>query len=147
MTLEATAFTPYSAALGGALIGLAAVLLYGLIGRIAGVSGISGGLLRPGIGADRGWRLAFVLGLVGGAAVVGALWSPGAAPRSAYSPGLLVLSGLLVGYGTSLARGCTSGHGVCGLARLSLRSLVAVLSFLAAGIGTAVLLRHGLGLA
>ncbi len=144
MNLEATAFTPISAALGGVLIGLAAVLLYGLIGRIAGISGISGGLLQRQPDGGRAWRLAFVLGLIGGAALLGLALGRVGPPRSGYSPWLLVLSGLLVGYGTALARGCTSGHGVCGLGRLSLRSLVAVAVFLSTGIATAVLLRHGL---
>ncbi|MCA0243041.1 MAG: YeeE/YedE family protein [Proteobacteria bacterium] len=146
--VTATPFTPLAAVAGGALIGLAAVLLFGLVGRIAGISGIVGGLLDRRPAGGRGWRVAFVLGLVAGAALAGAvLGGRFGAPRMGYPPLLLLAGGLLVGYGTALARGCTSGHGVCGLARLSPRSLAAVAVFLATGIATAVLLRHGLALA
>ena len=148
MNVSATPFTPLAAAIGGALIGLSAVLLFALIGRIAGISGIAGGLLERRPTGGRGWRIAFVLGLVAGAALAGAvLGGRFGATRAAYPPLLLLAGGLLVGYGTALARGCTSGHGVCGLARLSPRSLAAVAVFLATGIATAVLLRHGLALA
>ncbi|MFT3816630.1 MAG: YeeE/YedE thiosulfate transporter family protein [Rubrivivax sp.] len=148
MTISATPFTPLTALIGGALIGLSAVLLFALIGRIAGISGIVGGLLDRRPAGGRGWRIAFVLGLIAGAALAGAaLGGRFGATRIGYPPLLLVAGGLLVGYGTALARGCTSGHGVCGLARLSLRSLAAVAVFLATGIVTAVLLRHGLGIA
>jgi len=149
MNVSATPFTPLAAAIGGALIGLSAVLLFALIGRIAGISGIAGGLLERRPTGGRGWRIAFVLGLIGGAALTGMALGDGGrfgATRAAYPPLLLLAGGLLVGYGTALARGCTSGHGVCGLARLSPRSLAAVAVFLATGIATAVLLRHGLAL-
>ncbi|MCE4539677.1 YeeE/YedE family protein [Pelomonas sp. P7] len=140
-----TPFTPLPAALGGALIGTAAVLLLGLNGRVAGVSGIYGGLL-PGRAGDIAWRLAFLAGLPAGAALANG-WLGGAPTPLPTSPALLVASGALVGYGTTLARGCTSGHGVCGLARLSGRSLAAVATFLATGVLTVTLMRHALGAA
>ena len=138
-------FTPWSALGGGLLIGLAAVVLLGLNGRIAGVSGIAGGLWFSARG-DRLWRALFVAGLIAGAGA----WAffGGAVPQRAdFPPTLLVLSGLLVGYGTALAGGCTSGHGVCGLARLSARSLVATTVFLAVAILTTYVARHVLHLA
>ncbi len=139
-----TSFTPWTALGGGLLIGLAAVLLMALNGRIAGVSGIAAGLInRP----DRGWRLLFVAGLVLGAAVFAALGGPVPQPRQTLNVPLLLVAGLAVGYGTSMAGGCTSGHGVCGLARLSLRSLAAVMVFLGTGIATVFVMRHLLGVA
>lgn len=137
-------FTPASALAGGLLIGAAASLLLWLNGRIAGVSGVLGGLWvwRP---SDRNWRLLFLAGLVLGAWVWNAL-APGAAPREGLAPQWLVLAGLLTGWGTSLANGCTSGHGVCGLARFSLRSLLATSTFLAVAIVTTWLTRHVWGL-
>lgn len=137
-----TAFTPWTALAGGLLIGLAAVLLLALNGRVAGVSGVAAGALT---GPDRSWRLLFLAGLPLGAGLYAVLGGPVAAPRQGFGTPLLVLAGLLVGYGTTWAGGCTSGHGVCGLGRLSLRSLVAVLCFLLTGVATAVLVRHGLG--
>ncbi len=126
---------------GGVLVGLAATLLLWLNGRIAGISGIVGGVLLPQRG-EVAWRLAFLLGLV----VAGAAWLwwvPGAyAPRQGFPPALLVAAGLLVGFGTRMGNGCTSGHGVCGLGRLSLRSLAAVLAFMATAIATTYLVRH-----
>ncbi len=136
-----TEFTPWPALAGGMLIGLAAVLLLRLNGRVAGVSGIAGGLWFARRG-ERTWRVLFLLGLVAGSALW-AVWAPSAPqPRSGFPVSLLLLAGLLVGYGTSLAGGCTSGHGVCGLARLSVRSLVATAVFLIAGIATTYLVRH-----
>ena len=137
-------FTPLTGALGGALIGLAAALLLALNGRIAGISGIVGGLLPPRAG-DALWRLLFVLGLALGALLV-RLYSgaPLAVPVES-STFTLVLGGLLVGFGTRLGSGCTSGHGICGLARLSPRSLVAVLTFMASAVLTVFALRHALG--
>ena len=137
-------FTPLTGALGGALIGLAAALLLALNGRIAGISGIVGGLLPPRAG-DALWRLLFVLGLALGALLV-RLYSgaPLAVPVES-STFALVLGGLLVGFGTRLGSGCTSGHGICGLARLSPRSLVAVLTFMASAMLTVFALRHALG--
>ncbi|RMX07824.1 YeeE/YedE family protein [Corticibacter populi] len=142
-------FTPISALVGGTLIGTACVLLLWLNGRIAGISGILGGALA---GPERLWRWLFLAGLVVGTGVYVGLshaWggTPPPAPRQALPVWLLPLAGLLVGYGSALGRGCTSGHGVCGLARLSLRSLVAVPVFLCCAIATTWLVRHVLGLA
>ncbi len=133
------------AAAGGALIGLAAALLLGLNGRIAGVSSILGGLLAPG-GEGRPWRGAFAAGLLAGGLLL-ALLAPEALPRQQEFPGLpvLLLAGLLVGYGAALARGCTSGHGICGLARLSRRSLAATATFMASALATVAVVRHLLG--
>jgi uncharacterized membrane protein YedE/YeeE len=136
-------FTPYSALLGGSLIGLAACLLLAAVGRIAGISGIVAGLFAPAQD-DRSWRMAFVLGLVAGCLLSRAAGTdapptvPGSIPQ-------LVLAGLLVGFGTRLGNGCTSGHGVCGLARLSPRSLAATATFMAAGALTVFVMRHGIG--
>ncbi len=136
-------FTPYSALLGGALLGLSACLLLLSVGRIAGISGIVSGLLGPAPG-DRSWRLAFVLGLVAGCLVVRLA---GTAVQPIVGAGFpeLVIAGLLVGFGTRLGNGCTSGHGVCGLARLSPRSLAATATFMAAGALTVFVMRHGIG--
>lgn len=134
-------FTPVSALLGGILIGLAALLLLWLQGRIAGISGILAGLIGGATG-DRLWRLEFVLGLmVGGACGFGLLSLP--TPELAdVSVPLLLSSGFLVGFGAKLGNGCTSGHGICGIGRLSLRSIVATLSFMLAGMLTVYVLRH-----
>ncbi|WP_323843957.1 YeeE/YedE family protein [Microbulbifer magnicolonia] len=143
MTIDWNAFTPWSALAGGAMIGLASAMLLLLNGRIAGISGILGGLIgrTPG---ETGWRLAFTLGLLIGPA----LWLLFAAlPPIRIEAGyrLLVGAGLLVGIGTRYGSGCTSGHGVCGLSRLSPRSLVATLMFMSAGFATVYVVRHLLG--
>ncbi len=132
-------FTPGSALLGGALIGLGASLLMLSHGRIAGISGIFSGALDPRA-EDKGFRLSFLAGLVLAGVLARLLHAP-ALPSA--TPSLLVggVAGLLVGYGTRLGSGCTSGHGVCGLSRLSLRSLVATLTFIATGVLTATVLR------
>jgi uncharacterized membrane protein YedE/YeeE len=135
-----TTFTPLSALIGGAMIGLAAAALLLLNGRIAGVSGILGGLLKPRAG-DTAWRMAFVLGLAA-APFVYALFDTLPAARIGAGTWVLVFAGLLVGVGTRYASGCTSGHGVCGLSRLSLRSLAATLSFMAGGFFTVYVTRH-----
>ncbi|MBX3644412.1 MAG: YeeE/YedE family protein [Rubrivivax sp.] len=140
-----TPWTALAALAGGVLIGLAAVLLLWLNGRIAGVSGIVGGLWF-GPRGDRLWRVLFVVGLALGCAAWFGLTGQTPPRRSGFPPGALLLAGLLVGYGTSLAGGCTSGHGVCGLARRSWRSLVATLCFLVAGIASTFVVRHLLGL-
>ncbi|MFT3814689.1 MAG: YeeE/YedE family protein [Acidovorax sp.] len=140
MTIDWTHFTPLSALAGGALIGLAAALLVLLNGRIAGISGVLGGLLRPQRG-DVAWRAAFVLGLVA-APLAWALCAAVPAPRIDAGYGTLALAGLLVGLGTRYGAGCTSGHGVCGLSRLSPRSLAATLIFMGAGFATVAVLRH-----
>ena len=140
MTIDWTHFTPWPALAGGLLIGLAAAAFVLVNGRIAGISGIVGGLLRPASG-DVAWRIAFVGGLVA-APLAYALFAPLPAVRIDAGAGTLAAAGLLVGLGTRYGSGCTSGHGVCGLARLSPRSLVATVSFMAAGFATVFVLRH-----
>ena len=127
--------------IGGALIGVSACLLLLLNGRIAGVSGILGGLVSSRVYADWRWRLAFIVGLVAGAGVYGFFIGPLPLEIAANAP-TLVLAGLLVGIGTRLGSGCTSGHGVCGLARRSPRSLAATMIFMACGAATVYLMRH-----
>ena len=133
-------FTPWSSLAGGVVIGTAAAMFILLNGRIAGVSGIIGGLLRPA-GGGFSWRFTFVAGLVLAPAGY-ALLSELPAPTIGASFPLLVLAGFLVGVGTSYGSGCTSGHGVCGISRLSPRSLVATAAFMAAGFATVFVLRH-----
>lgn len=140
MSIALSAFTPLAALLGGALIGLAAVLLVLFNGRIAGISGIVAALLPPRPQGGT-WRLAFVAGLLA-APWLYRLFTPLPAASSPASWPLLVLAGLLVGIGTRLGSGCTSGHGVCGLSRLSRRSLVATLTFMACAFATVFVLRH-----
>ena len=132
------------ALLGGALIGAAATLLLWLNGRLAGISGILWRLFFAKSG-DVLWRVLFLMGVVGGAALYYAVFGGAPAARATFPAGLLVVAGFLVGYGTSLGNGCTSGHGVCGLGRLSLRSLVATLIFLLAAIITTFVVRHLFG--
>ena len=140
MTIDWTHFTPWSSLAGGLLIGLATALLLLFSGRIAGISGIVGGLLRPGKG-DVAWRVAFVLGLFA-APWVFSMAAP--LPRVTIDAGTatLIAAGLLVGVGTRYGSGCTSGHGVSGLSRGSPRSIVATLSFMAAGFLTVFVVRH-----
>jgi uncharacterized protein len=142
MNIDWNAFTPWHALGGGALIGLAAALLVLFNGRIAGISGVLGELLRwP---ADRTWRLAFVAGLVAAPVVYG-VFAALPVPRLDAGTPLLVAGGLLVGLGARYGAGCTSGHGVCGLSRLSVRGAVATAVFMAAGFVTVFVLRHLLG--
>ncbi|MDP1699135.1 MAG: YeeE/YedE family protein [Xanthomonadaceae bacterium] len=129
---------------GGALIGTAASVLFWCNGRIAGVSGIAAGLLGS-IGDERRWRALFVLGLIAGTGAYVALSGDLPIPRADFSPATLIVAGLLVGYGTALGGGCTSGHGVCGLARGSRRSLLATLVFIAVAMLVTYLTRHLLG--
>ncbi len=136
-----SAFTPVSALIGGLLIGTAASLLLWLDGRIAGVSGILGGLLPPARGGVA-WRALFLGGLVAGGALYYALHGQAPQARAGFPRVWLIAGGLLVGLGTGLAHGCTSGHGVCGLARLSPRSLVATVIFLLVAIATTYGVRH-----
>ncbi|MFM2086251.1 MAG: hypothetical protein RLZZ237_1120 [Pseudomonadota bacterium] len=142
MQIDWQHFTPWSSLAGGLLIGLAAAVLILFNGRIAGISGIVGGLLSPRKG-DAGWRIAFLAGLL----ITPLLYQlRQALPEvhiEAGTPALLI-AGLLVGLGVRYGAGCTSGHGVCGLSRLSLRSLLATICFMAAGFFTVYLLRHGL---
>ena len=137
-------FTPVAALAGGVLIGVAAAMFVLLNGRIAGISGILGGLLAPFKG-DRAWRVAFLLGLIG-APLVYLLFAALPRPDIDAGYGTLVLAGLLVGIGTRYGAGCTSGHGVCGLSRLSPRSLVATAAFMGAGFATVFVTRHLLGI-
>ena len=134
-------FTPYSALAGGALIGLGAVVLLWLNGRIAGISGIAAGLLPPER-SDALWRLAFLAGLIGGAAIYRSLGGPLQTIQFSVSTFMVALAGFLVGLGAGLGGGCTSGHGVCGLARVSKRSLAAVVIFTATAGLTVYLIRH-----
>jgi uncharacterized membrane protein YedE/YeeE len=137
-------FTPVSAAIGGALIGLAATLLMLLTGRIAGVAGILGGLLSPGA-SDRGWRLAFIAGLILAPLTAGLVGYPMAAPQLPVGWSVIIAAGLLVGFGTRLGSGCTSGHGICGIARFSARSLVATAVFVATAAAVVAVVRHVVG--
>ncbi|WP_312843950.1 YeeE/YedE family protein [Diaphorobacter nitroreducens] len=144
MTILWNSFTPWSSLAGGMLIGLAAALLIVLLGRIAGISGIVGALLQRSSWAsvaNWGWRAAFVVGMVA-APVVWTWFAPLPPMQMPSSPVIIVLAGLLVGFGTRLGSGCTSGHGVCGLSRLSLRSLAATLTFIGAGAATVFVVRH-----
>ncbi|WP_201316467.1 YeeE/YedE family protein [Dyella sp. EPa41] len=130
-------------AIGGALIGLSAILLMGALGRIAGISGIAGGLVT-GAG-DRGWRVAFVVGLVAGPLLLSWLHGDSGIGAPLVSWPWMALAGLLVGFGTRLGGGCTSGHGVCGIARFSPRSLLATVVFVLTGVVTVFVIRHLLG--
>ena len=135
MTIDWEHFTPWASLGGGVLLGIASAMFVLLNGRILGISGIVGGLLSPRMG-DIGWRLAFLLGMGAAPMVFAAVM-----PTDASEP-VVALAGVLVGVGTRYGSGCTSGHGVCGLSRLSPRSLVATLSFMAAGFAIVYLLRH-----
>jgi uncharacterized membrane protein YedE/YeeE len=136
-----TDFTPVSGLIGGAMIGGAAGLLLMVNGRVAGISGIAGGVFSN-IGEERQWRLAFLIGLVLGPLAIAALTGNMPAISVTGSWPLLAIGGLLVGFGTQSCRGCTSGHGVCGLARLSPRSLAATATFMAVAAVTVFVVRH-----
>lgn len=144
-----TEVTPWASLAGGVLIGLSAVMVMALFGRIAGIAGIStgamGALAPTGRADDWTWRAAFIAGLIAAPLLV--VLVTGEPIRQSVSDNLLGMgiAGLLVGFGTALGSGCTSGHGVCGLARFSRRSLAAVLTFMAAAGATVFVLRHGLG--
>ncbi|MFN8917576.1 MAG: YeeE/YedE family protein [Burkholderiales bacterium] len=140
MNIDWLSFSPVPALAGGALIGLAAALFVLLLGRVAGISGSIGALFKPQRG-DRAWRIAFVAGLVVSPWAYALLTQLPAIEIQA-SWGTTLLAGVLVGLGTRYGAGCTSGHGVCGLARLSPRSLVAVIAFMLAGFVTVALMRH-----
>ena len=142
MLIDWTHFTPWAALAGGVLLGLASALFVLLNGRILGISGIVGGLLRTRAG-DMGWRLAFVLGMLVAPGLYWLVVGP-TQPRIDANWGMVVIAGLLVGVGTRYGSGCTSGHGVCGLSRMSPRSLVATLAFMGAGFVTVFLIRHAL---
>ena len=138
-----TEFTPLAGLMGGVLIGLSAVVLMGAYGRVAGLSGIFGGLFTAAFDAEFSWRAIFMAGLLGGAVLAGAAgWSDIAFSAG---PAVTVIGGLLVGVGTALGSGCTSGHGICGLSRLSRRSLVSTLIFMGVAIATVFVVRHVIG--
>jgi uncharacterized membrane protein YedE/YeeE len=143
MTIDWSHFTPWASLAGGILLGLASALFILVNGRILGISGILGGLLtlKP---SEAGWRVAFMLGMLAAPATLSWVAPPDllSAPRIDASYALVVIAGLLVGFGTRLGSGCTSGHGVCGLSRLSPRSLVATSSFMAAGFAMVYVMRH-----
>ncbi len=141
MTLSAS-FTPVASAIGGALIGAAAVALMAAFGRIAGVSGIASRLLPPHGDDGLAGRLAFVLGIAAAPLVAWIASGAMPAPRIEASTPVLAIAGLLVGFGSVWGSGCTSGHGVCGLSRLSPRSLVATMAFMATGMATVFVVRH-----
>ena len=135
--------TPYLLPLvGGLLIGASAVMLMALNGRIAGISGIAAGLVRSPLAPDTRWRIAFLAGLLLGPLVAMALTGRNLIGVPTATPAVLVIAGLLTGVGTALGGGCTSGHGVCGMARLSPRSLVATLVFMVVAIATVFVTRH-----
>ncbi len=137
-------FTPLSALIGGAMIGLSAVILMAFNGRIAGISGVFSGIAFAQRG-DRLWRILFVLGLVVAPIIYQAVSGRAPAFNLAASAPLIIAGGLLVGFGTRLGSGCTSGHGICGLSRLSPRSLVSVLIFMGAGMFTVIAAKAVLG--
>jgi uncharacterized protein len=143
MLIDWNHFTPALSLAGGILLGLASALFILVNGRILGISGIVGGLFSPKAG-DVAWRVAFVLGLMAAPLLYAGLRGPWEV-RIEAGWGTVVAAGLLVGIGTRFASGCTSGHGVCGLSRLSPRSLVATMSFMAAGFLVVYLVRHALG--
>lgn len=145
MNIDMASFTPWMSLAGGLLIGAGIALFALLAGRIAGISGIVGGLLRPKPG-EIGWRIAFLAGLAG-APFVYALFAPLPEVRVDAGVPMLLLAGLLVGVGTRYGSGCTSGHGICGLSRRSPRSMAATAAFMATGFITVWLLRHVLGAA
>jgi uncharacterized membrane protein YedE/YeeE len=134
-----------AAAIGGILIGVSAVMLMALFGRIAGISGIVGGLLPPKPAADRSWRLAFIAGLIGAPIILRLLTGDDRIGAPTAGTAMLIAAGLLVGIGTALGGGCTSGHGICGISRLSPRSILAVGVFMASAIVTLFVVRHVIG--
>ena len=139
-----TAFTPYSSLVGGALIGLAAVVLMALHGKIAGMTGIVAGVTPP-VAADWPWRAAFLAGAIGAPALMVALGVIELPFHVPVSTAMLIVGGLIVGVGVTYGAGCTSGHGVCGMARLSPRSIVATLVFMASAFSTVFFVRHLIG--
>ncbi|MDD2833917.1 MAG: YeeE/YedE family protein [Methylotenera sp.] len=143
MFIDWNNFTPWSALAGGVVIGLASALFVLFNGRIAGITGILGGLFRPML-RDIGWRLAFIIGLIG-APFIWQLFAPLPDIQIDASEALLAVAGLIVGISTRYGSGCTSGHGVCGISRLSPRSIWATLAFMVTGFITVYVVRHLLG--
>lgn len=139
-----TDFDPFASTLGGMLIGAAGALLLVLNGRLAGISNIVGGLLRRSSPSERSWRASFLAGLLVGGLGLALLW-PSAIEASPASLPVIVVAGLLVGLGSQVGSGCTSGHGICGISRLSVRSIVATLTFMGTGFATVFVVRHLLG--
>ncbi|MEO1223594.1 MAG: YeeE/YedE family protein [Pseudomonadota bacterium] len=139
-----TEFTPVASAIGGAMIGLSAIMLMLFMGRIAGISGIASRLLPP-VAEDYGWRLAFVVGLIAAPIVYQQVSQQPIEQTVSGDLVLMGLAGLLVGFGSVFCGGCTSGHGVCGLSRLSMRSIIATVVFMMVAFVTVFLARHGLG--
>jgi uncharacterized protein len=140
-----TEFTPLASTIGGALIGVSAVMLLLFNGRVAGISGILGRLFPPYDGADPGGAAAFVIGLLAAPLIYAAAMGAPFAQTVSGNVSLMAIAGLLVGFGASYGGGCTSGHGVCGISRLSLRSVVATAIFMATGFVTVFVMRHVVG--
>ena len=138
-------FTPYLSLAGGALIGISASILMYLNGRIAGISGIVAGVFSASSITEKAWRLAFVIGLIIGGAIYMHFFPITIAPREFISTELLIVGGLVIGFGTAMGSGCTSGHGICGISRFSLRSLVATATFLLSGIVTVYVFKQIVG--
>ncbi len=135
-------FTPFASLIGGALIGLSAAMLWLLSGKMAGISGIAAGLLDPPPSGDRAWRLAFLGGLILAGVLAAMFWPAQLAVTLERPTAVWIAGGLLIGLGTSIGQGCTSGHGVCGLGRLSGRSLVATMTFMATAVATVFVFNH-----
>lgn len=138
-------FTPYTSLAGGILLGISASILMYLNGRIAGISGIISGIFNNPSATEKMWRLAFIVGLIAGAFVYNHFFPISVQPREGVTTALLVVGGLLVGFGTALGSGCTSGHGICGVSRFSLRSITATGVFLISGIVTVYVVKHIIG--
>ena len=144
MNIDLSHFTPYASFAGGILIGIAAAILILFNGRIAGVSGILGQALNGGIVRDNLWRIAFVMGIIA-APALWQIWVGEIEINIETNALWLIIAGLFVGVGTSYGSGCTSGHGICGLSRFSMRSVIATLSFMITGMVTVYMMRHVLG--
>jgi len=144
MNIDLSHFTPYASFVGGILIGIAAAILILFNGRIAGVSGILGQALNGGIVRDNLWRIAFVMGIIA-APALWQIWVGEIEINIETNALWLIIAGLFVGVGTSYGSGCTSGHGICGLSRFSMRSVIATLSFMLTGMVTVYIMRHLLG--
>ena len=142
MTIDFEAFTPLASLAGGVMIGLAALLLMALHGRVMGISGILGGIVRPAGSGDVSWRLLFVIGTLVGPVIMMLVMGRGIDMVPVASGLMLPIAGFIVGLGTAIGSGCTSGHGICGLARLSVRSMSAVGTFMVTAIITVYVIRH-----
>lgn len=138
-------FTPYTSLAGGILLGISASILMYLNGRVAGISGIVSGILNNPSAAEKAWRAAFIVGIIGGAAAYAYFFPVVIAPREHVTTALLIVGGLIVGLGTAMGSGCTSGHGICGISRFSLRSITATMAFLITGIVTVYIVKLVMG--